>query len=116
MSNYIVLLLIAPIILATSLIKRKKLFVIVNLVCIILLVIYYGIMIYMEYQHTVDSLYMHAPEEGDVVVQWMIEGARPKFNNVIYHLAAMTSLLLINSVIFARKLLRVATGSQERKV
>jgi len=115
MSNYIALLLLTPIIIASTLIKRNKLFVIVNLTCIILLVIYYGIMIYVEYQHTVDSLYMHTTEDGDFVVEWMMEGARPKFNNIIYHLSAMTTLLVINTSIFARKLLRVNPSDGSRK-
>lgn len=111
MSNYIALLILVPIILGSALIKQKKLFVKANLGCIVLLVIYYCIMIYVEYQHTVDSLYMHTTEDGDTVVQWMIQGARPKFNNIIYHLSAVTGLLLINSIIFARKLLRVDTDN-----
>ena len=115
MSNYIALLILAPIILASALIKQKRLFVKINLTCIVLLVTYYCIMIYVEYQHTVDSLYMHTIEDGDTVVQWMIEGARPKFNNIIYHLSAITGLLLTNSIIFARKLLRIDFGRQEER-
>lgn len=107
MSNYIPLLILVPIILATTVIKQKRLFVKVNLSAVTLLVIFYCIMIYVEYHYTVNSLYMHTTENGDTVVQWMMEGARPKFNNIIYHLSVMTALLLINSIIFARKLLRV---------
>lgn len=109
MSNYIALLIITPIIIASSVIKRKKVFVGVNLTTIIVLIIYYSVMIYVEYQYTVESLYIHTTENAGQVVNLMIEGARPKFNNIIYHLSAMTGLLLINSVIFARKLLRVDT-------
>lgn len=102
MTNYIPLLILAPMILASALIKQKKLFVKVNLVCVILLVAYYCVMIYFEYQYTVDSLYIHTTEDGDTVVQWMIEVARPKFNNIIYHLTAVTVLLLLNSIIFVK--------------
>lgn len=112
MSNYIALLVLTPLILASSLIKSKKVFVGVNLTCIIILVFYYSVMIYVEYHYTVESLYIHTTENIGQVVQLMIEGAKLKFNNIIYHLSAMTALLLINTAIFARKLMKTELSNQ----
>lgn len=69
-------------------------------------------MIYVEYHFTVESLYIHTTEDAGQVVQLMIEGAKPKFNNIIYHLSAMTFLLLVNTAIFARKLMRTELSDQ----
>ena len=99
MINYIALVVLSPIMIGSAFIKPKKLFVIVNLICIVLLVIYYGVVIYVEYKYTFEYVNTHTMEA-------LLMSARVKFNNILYHLSAMTALLVINAVVFAGKLLK----------
>jgi hypothetical protein len=98
MENYIAILLITPIILVSIFIKSKKWFLIVNLASIALFIIYYSVMIYYEYNYSLD--YMNNEE-----VRWMFEDATRIFNNILYHLTAVLILLALNTLIFAYKLI-----------
>jgi hypothetical protein len=42
---------------------------------------------------------------NDEEVRWMFKDATRIFNNILYHLIAITSLLVINTMIFTKKLL-----------
>lgn len=97
MENYIALLILAPVILLSSLVKNRKWFLILNLGSIFLLMIYYSVMFYYEYNYSLDYM-------NDEEVRWMFEDATRIFNNILYHLISITSLLLINTLIFTKKL------------
>lgn len=97
MENYIALLILTPVILLSSLVKRRKWFLILNLGSIFLLMIYYCVMFYYEYNYSLD--YMNNEE-----VRWMFKDASRIFNNILYHLIAITFLLVMNTLIFTKKL------------
>jgi|GEM_PF-1287124 len=98
MENYIALLILTPVILLSSLVKHRKWFLILNLSSIFLLIIYYSVMFYYEYNYSLDYM-------NDEEVRWMFKDATRIFNNILYHLIAITSLLVINTMIFTKKLL-----------
>ena len=55
-------------------------------------------MFYYEYNYSLDYM-------NDEEVRWMFKDATRIFNNILYHLIAITSLLVINTMIFTKKLL-----------
>lgn len=55
-------------------------------------------MFYYEYNYSLDYM-------NDEEVRWMFEDATRIFNNILYHLIAITTLLVINTMIFTKKLL-----------
>jgi|AntRauTorckE6833_2_1112554.scaffolds.fasta_scaffold250822_1 hypothetical protein len=99
MENYIVLVILTPVIILSSFVKHKKWFLILNLGSIFLLFIYYSVMFYYEYNYSLD--YMNNEE-----VRWMFKDATRIFNNILYHLISITSLLVINTLIFTKKIIQ----------
>lgn len=64
-----------------------------------LLMIYYSVMFYYEYNYSLDYM-------NNEAVRWMFDDATRIFNNILYHLISITSLLLINTLIFTKSYLK----------
>lgn len=97
MNNYIAILVLGIVIIISGLIKNKKLFLIINLTAVGLLIIYYVIMIYVEYFYTFEFV-------NNLTIESLFADAQAKFNNLIYHLIAVIAFFVFNTALIIVKL------------
>ena len=97
MDNILPLVVISVLTILSYLIKSKKAFLISNLVCVSLFVIFYGIFIYLGYTYAFEYVNTYDMDS-------LFWDAQRKFNNLIYHFIAALVYFGTNTVVIVIKL------------